>query len=185
MCPVAPKRPAAFSLVELVVVIGIVVIVAGLLLAVTARVRVAAARAACANNLRQIGSGLVVYDQEFGGLPGSDAHKSISDLPSFVDVLTGRRGFPAGLFICPGSGLDRPTSYELNFDVVGQPYAKGRADVVLAYEAGTCVQCHEGSTRGVGHGSMVNHLFFDGHVEGLRRPGPPPMPPAAPTKPRA
>jgi prepilin-type processing-associated H-X9-DG protein len=170
MGPVTRKRPAAFTLVELLVVVGIVVILIALLLSAVAGVRAAAAKAACANNLRQIGAGLVAYDQDFGRLPGSEGHKTLSDLPSFVDVLAKRQKFPAGSFVCPASAPDKPSGYEMNFNYVGQPYAKGPAHAVLASESGTCVQCHSGSTKGIGHGSTANHLFFDGHVEALPKP---------------
>lgn len=164
---VPSKRPAGFSAVELLVVIGIIAILLALVLGLLAWGRAAAKRAACANNLRQIGQGLIVYDQEFRRLPGSDGHKTLSDLPSFVDVLMKRQAYPAASFICPASELERPTSYELNFQFVGRPFATGRADVILASESGSCVQCHDGSSVGIGHGSTANHLFFDGHVEAL------------------
>jgi prepilin-type N-terminal cleavage/methylation domain-containing protein/prepilin-type processing-associated H-X9-DG protein len=167
MGSVARRRSPAFTLVELLVVITIIVVLAAIVIGVMAAARAAAAKAACANNLRQIGQGLVTYAQEFGRLPGSEGHKSLSDLPSFVDVLVNRQHFPPKSFICPASDLDRPSSYEMNFQFVGQPYLKGRADAILASESGSCVQCHEGSSRGVGHGSTANHLFFDGHVAAL------------------
>ena len=163
----APKRPAGFTLVELLVVIGIIVLLIALLLSVLSGVRAAAARTACANNLRQLWHGLFVYDQVYRRLPGSEGHKTISDLPSFVDVLMERQSYAAASFICPSSELDRPSSYELNFNFVGQPLSKGRADAVLASESGSCIQCHNGSDGGIGHGSTANHLFFDGHVEAL------------------
>ena len=180
MASIAPKRPAAFTVVELLVVTGIVVILIALLLAVMAGVRASAARAACANNLRQIGHGLFNYAQEYGRLPGSDGHKTLSDLPSFVDVLMKRQRYPAASFICPASELERPSSYEMNFDVVGQPLSAGRADVTLASESGSCIGCHSGSNDRIGHGSTANHLFFDGHVEAL--PKPKAAPPVTPTK---
>ena len=181
MSPLPLKRTAAFTLLELLVVIGIIVILIALLLGVLAGARAAAAKAACANNLRQIGHGLVVYDQEFRRLPGSEGHKTLSDLPSFVDVLMKGQRYAAASFICPASDLERPTSYELNFRFVGQPLSAGPADAILASESGSCVQCHSGSTDGVGHGSTANHLFFDGHVEAL--PKPTATPPGSPTQP--
>jgi len=63
MGTVARKRSAAFTLVELLVVIGVVMVLVAVLLGVVGRARSAAARAACANNLRQIGHGLVLYAQ--------------------------------------------------------------------------------------------------------------------------
>jgi prepilin-type N-terminal cleavage/methylation domain-containing protein/prepilin-type processing-associated H-X9-DG protein len=174
---VARKSSAAFTLVELLVVMGIVAILLALLLSVAAGFRNAARKAACANNLRQIGYGLVAYDQEYGRLPGSDGHKTLSDLPSFVDVLVGRQRYPVASFICPGSDLDRPSSYDLNLNFVGQPFSKAPAGAILASESGSCVQCHDGSHRGVGHGPTANHLFFDGHVEALPKPTATPRPP--------
>ena len=166
----APKRPRAFTLVELLVVTGIVVILLALLLGVAAGVRAAGRKAACANNLRQIGYGLVAYDQEYGRLPGSEGHKTLSDLPSFVDVLVGRQRYPAASLICPASDPGRRSSYELNFNFVGRPMSDAPAGAILASESGQCVQCHSGSSRGVGHGATANHLFFDGHVEALPKP---------------
>ena len=128
---VAPQRRAAFSLVELLVVLGIAVALLALLLTVLGGARAAATKAACANNLRQIGHGLIVYDQQYRRLPGSNGHKTLSDFPSFVDVLMDRQRYPAASFICPASGLDRPSSYDLNLDFVGQPLSKGRADTIL------------------------------------------------------
>src|SRR4051812_16345443 len=117
------RRRAAFSLTELLVVIGVVGVLAAIILAVLSSSRRAASGVACASNLRQIHAAFLRYlDNSEGRYPDT----FVSGV-SWEQMLRQYTGSVGGTFRCPSDP-------EL-FDAVGSSYDwrdTGRVDTTLA-----------------------------------------------------
>jgi prepilin-type processing-associated H-X9-DG protein len=113
------SRRKAFTLVEVLVVMGICLILGVLLVPAAAGLRSFADNASCTSNLRQIGAGVLFYAQDNDGrLPGpllSGQYPFVNSLPAYArysqlanvlkDYLDGQRvenESPRGtVFLCP------------------------------------------------------------------------------------
>src|SRR5438105_1952494 len=96
-------RPSgrAFTLVELLVVVGIIAVLIAILLPVLGKAREQANRVKCAANLRAMGHALTLYVQQYRFYPGLYAQSETVDAAVWPVRLRPFLGNTKDVFYCP------------------------------------------------------------------------------------
>ncbi len=150
---VTQLRRRAFTLIEMLVVISIIMLLIGLFLSVGLRARQNARAAYCANNMRQIGMAL-----------GQHIDRGIDD--DWAESI-GSMNPHKPLLLCPQGPQDGQTNYGVNQNLIGKPlYSSDTGATVLLYESKRAGDSLSGGQRDVDlrHSGMANFVFLDGHV---------------------
>ncbi len=107
------RTKPGFTLVELLVVIGIIAVLAALLLPALSRAKAAADSAVCKNNLRQLGIGMHMYVGDFHAYPAGSSGTALGELRNYAHGKFNQTGAnqtsngtvvapPNSIFSCPG-----------------------------------------------------------------------------------
>jgi prepilin-type N-terminal cleavage/methylation domain-containing protein/prepilin-type processing-associated H-X9-DG protein len=157
----SPNSHRGFTLIELLVVIAIIAILAAILFPVFAQARAKARQSACLSNMKQLGTGLMMYAQDYDEtMPLNDIiGNGMAPLAGWRDPRAGD-SWASGLYpyvkslqiyVCPESvthpdpksvwrSPDRPedgaASYLMNFITKGRPIAAvpAPADLIFLHE---------------------------------------------------
>jgi prepilin-type N-terminal cleavage/methylation domain-containing protein/prepilin-type processing-associated H-X9-DG protein len=122
------RRPAAFTLVELLVVVSIIAVLIGLLLPAVQASRAAARRTQCSSNLRQVGLAMAQFCDAHRGQFPDTSHNQSGDLEqSWIYTVAPFMESVDAIRICPddlkaADRLDQKlTSYVMNAYLTDEP----------------------------------------------------------------
>jgi prepilin-type N-terminal cleavage/methylation domain-containing protein/prepilin-type processing-associated H-X9-DG protein len=186
------SKSRGFTLIELLVVIAIIAILAAILFPVFARAREAARASSCVSNLKQIGTGILMYTQDYdetyppnfwdgsaaapwGGTGqhqrtmGHLAQPYIKNIQVTKCPSEGNKTLTPATPQLPSMIQTYAVSYGYNAWVAGQAQASvaAPADIFLVMDANSLWNdtCQNGIRLCHRHSEMGNFAYADGHVK--------------------
>ena len=162
-------RAAGFTLVELLVVLGIIIVLVGILVPAVAGARKESRKTVCKAQLQQIGYAFRMYtDQNKGRYPRASSLPSVNpnNYPLLTETIGPFVGNDQRVFHCPSDETLYPTeriSYFYNAELADRPVAQ--TFFYLVYRDMTRVPIAWDADHFHGGSLPFNWLFIDGHVE--------------------
>jgi prepilin-type N-terminal cleavage/methylation domain-containing protein/prepilin-type processing-associated H-X9-DG protein len=168
-----------FTVLELLVVIGILAVLATLTGSALGHATARAAKAQCSSNLKQLGLGLHMYLADHHSYPYGNVERFLTA------GLGDRPDWSPGILACPttrgwsylingygSKGWEDDVSLGLCPDLSGEPVAEGQvvspAEMIAVHDPVhvnmPLKRSPETATLVATHGSMANYLFCDGGV---------------------
>lgn len=172
MSKTSPRRriTRSFTLVELLVVLVIIGVLAGLILPSIWSVQRKARSAECMNNLRQIYTAMELYRNANDGLyPYAAIMPSLhlNNFPRLCDVLKPYAGNP-NVFKCPadskGYFANEGSSFDYTQRLAGQRVMQGRFAQMLGSTSIVVMWDYEDFHGSAGKPASRNFVYVDGHV---------------------
>jgi prepilin-type processing-associated H-X9-DG protein/prepilin-type N-terminal cleavage/methylation domain-containing protein len=133
-------RGKGFTLVELLIVIGIITVLIAMLLPALGKARGAAQTTQCASNMRQIGQFFAIYANQYSGyiIPGSTGYPAVNGQaqPTGWDDFVGQMWNPnwvigkpiySGIFFCPSNVVAEANPGSYGIGVYADSYDVGGA----------------------------------------------------------
>ena len=171
------SKARAFSLIELLIVLALIVILSTMLYSFSSPVHQRTQKELCSDNLQKIFLSLQIYCNDFGKFPLNTNAQTSEDV---LNVLVPRYTADTSLFICPGGrDSDIPAGVPISQNKISYAYYMGRGTNdsgsfimsdrqvnTRSKNAGDQVFSLDGQSRGNNHHKYGgNVLFSDGSVQ--------------------